>query len=517
MRRAVGVAGAVVLAAALMSACGGKTAAQTGDRSVLTIGVNSGRVSLNPARGVVLPLQFLSNAALTHENPDGTLAPALATSWHYVGTGNENFELTLRQDARFSDGTPVTASAVKTWIEYFVKANGPLAAGMSIKSIDAVGQWTVDIHLNTPNPLVPNLLADTTTGGFGLLSSPAAVANPSILDTETYGAGPYVIDPAQTVGGSQDGAHYVFVPNKYYYDKSAIHFSKVIVKVIIQPSTMLAAISTGQLDVAEGDVSTVSGAKSAGLNVVSAPTGWDGLLMMDRGPALPNGATPNPLASVDVRQALNYAIDRNAIATGITGASAKPTSEPPTVDGVDPAYRDYYSYDPAKAKQLLASGGYPHGFTLNVFDQSYKGSLGDPVLQAMAKYFSAVGVELKITPGPTHAQFDSGIFGGTYSATGFVQQPYLPMYQFYGFYLAPKGVLNQHGGDDLTLDELYQKAVTAADPSQYWRQMSARVVTEAHMVPVFAFDSFYYTAKNIGGVAFSAATGYPYPTEWYRK
>lgn len=58
----------------------------------------------------------LAYAGITHLNPDGTVAPALATSWSYVGTGNETFEFTLRHDARFSDGTPVTASAVKACI-----------------------------------------------------------------------------------------------------------------------------------------------------------------------------------------------------------------------------------------------------------------------------------------------------------------------------------------------------------------------------------------------------------------
>jgi hypothetical protein len=47
--------------------------------------------------------------------------------------------------------------------------------------------------------------------------------------------------------------------------------------------------------------------------------------------------------------------------------------------------------------------------------------------------------------------------------------------------------------------------------------MTARVVTQADEIPVFNFDAFWYTAKNIGGLAFSADNGTPYPAEWYAK
>ena len=59
--------------------------------------------------------------------------------------------------------------------------------------------------------------------------------------------------------------------------------------------------------------STASAAEAAGLDVIDAPNGTAMLLILDRGPALPNGAKPNPLASIKVRQALNYAIDRREI------------------------------------------------------------------------------------------------------------------------------------------------------------------------------------------------------------
>ena len=175
--------------------------------------------------------------------PRRELFPGLATSWRYVGDDNETFEFTLRQGAHFSDGTEVTASAVKSWFEYFANAKGPYVDQLNLKSVSTVGEWTVIMHEKSPSPELASTLADTD---IGYVASPKASANPSVLDEGTDGAGPYVVVPSQSVAGSQ----YTLVPNAYYYDPCAIRFSKVVVKIISQPSTLLEAIKSGELDVA---------------------------------------------------------------------------------------------------------------------------------------------------------------------------------------------------------------------------------------------------------------------------
>ena len=152
-------------------------------------------------------------------------------------------------------------------------------------------------------------------------------------------------------------------------------------------------------------------------------------------------------------------------------------------------------------------------------DQSFFGTLGDPVLEAMAKYFSAVGVKLSITQSSSIDQWLPQFEGGTYPATGFTQEPFLPMYQFYGFYLGPGAIANQHGWDDPALDRLWQQGAMAdaATAATDWRTMSQRIVTQADEIPVMQDDTFWYTAKNIGGVAFSSRNAAPLPTEWYIK
>src|SRR5712691_328405 len=120
------------------------------------------------------------------------------------------------------------------------KVKGYITASLALKSIDTVGKWTVDLHLSAPNSEMPYMLSEANMWGF--IGSPKAIAHASTLGTGTDGAGPYIAVPSQSIPGST----YVFKPDPYYYDQSAVHFSKVVVKIITSPTTMIEAIKSGQ-------------------------------------------------------------------------------------------------------------------------------------------------------------------------------------------------------------------------------------------------------------------------------
>ena len=342
------VALALVAAGSALSA----TATSAGSKPTLRFASATSVSNLNPAIDIDSYVLALAYAALLHINPDGSFAPALATSWHYVGTGNKTFELTLRKDAHFSDGTPVNAQAVKKWMTYFSTEKGAFAKNIPFKTIQTVGQWKVVLHLSRAEPNMPLLLSEPIESGF--IGSPKALSNPDQLKTHTDGAGPYMVDPSQTVPGD----HYTFVPNPHYYDPSAIKFSKVTYRTITQPTTLLAAVQTGQLDTGFGDLSTVKQAEAAGLNIVTAPLGWVGLLLLDRGPTTQDGQ-PNPLSKLAVRQALNYAVDRNEVNDLIYQGKSEPMWATWTQSNAlfNPKLKNYYKYNPTKAKQLIKESG----------------------------------------------------------------------------------------------------------------------------------------------------------------
>src|SRR5262249_36689518 len=269
-------------------------------------------------------------------------SPGLAVEWHFLktkagsGRANKDFELTLRRNARYSDGTLVTAAGVKTWLLYVAGAGGPQASDFGpIASVETTGKWSLVVHLRSPNPSARTELSNDSN--WGVAQSPKCVADPSKLATQTCGAGRYMLAPAQSVTND----HYTLVPNPYYYDKSNQYWSKVVIKIIPTASSQLQALETGQVDVTGGDPSTAKAAEAAGFKVLHAPSGVQ-IFSIDVG-----GAKVKALADARVRQALNYAINRKLIAAAIVGKYGSPTAEAAPAEGYDPKVERVYSYNPA--------------------------------------------------------------------------------------------------------------------------------------------------------------------------
>lgn len=486
------------------SACSGGSSPAAATPSTLTLALGAGPATLDPAKdanGYQSTMRALSNASITHLNPDGSISPGLATSYRYVGTGNRQFEFTLRHDARFADGKAVTAAAVKAWLEYFAKAGGPFVTAMGrIESIDTRGDWTVQIHLADPNAAVPYLLSEAMN--WGSVSGPAGLADPKKLGTSTDGAGPYTVQPDQSVAGN----HYTFVPNPHYPDKSRIKYKKIVVKIIESAQAMLGAVRSGQVDVATGDKTTAdSAALVAGERVLRAPTGFDGLTFLDR-----SGKTSKPLGDVRVRRALNYAVDRASIVKALFGKYGSRTSQVTSTDGYDPGYEDHYAYDPAKAKSLLAAAGYRNGFTLKVVN------FQDPLAPAIAKYLGNVGVKVDVTTAATFSQFYQDALGGRFPAMC-LSFGSTPIGLFYESTLRAHAPANPQGVVDSTLESLFLKGSSATGTKQagdYWKQMSQRITTEADFLPVVRFYAIYYVSKRVAGVSIGRTGVATFPTDW---
>jgi peptide/nickel transport system substrate-binding protein len=506
-----------------IAACGGSgsshpaaattaTFASAKQGGTLTFGIPSAPETMDAAKDAYTTyslMRYLSNEPLLIVNPStGAVGPGLATSYSYVGANNMAFQLTLRHGMRFADGSPVTASSVKAWLEYFVKAGGPQVGQVPIKSIATPDEWTVKMTFTQPTPGVPFLLSGIDNYGF--VTGPKGLANPKSLASTTDGAGPYELDPSESVTGD----HYTFVPNKNYYDQGAIKWKKIVAKVIASPSTMLEAVQSGQVDIAIGDPSTASTAESDGLTVKYAPQGWDGITFTDR-----SGKSSKPLGSVLVRQALNYAVNRKAITSAMLGKFGVPTDQWDTTDGYDQAYQNHYPYDPAKAKQLLAKAGYPNGFTLSVADQGYTGNLGDPLVQAIAQDLKAVGVTLHITTTSTSPAFLQDIFSTKFGAWG-NSWGAGPMVIYYDELFTPKGSVNPFGVSDPTITRLATRATKAppSEASRLWKQFSDRMVTQGDMLAVTEFPSLVYARHDVDGLTVTRWFLFTDPaTQWFQS
>lgn len=502
---AVSLAAALVLVAAGVAAAASR--AQTAGKPTLTIGFSFALPSLDPSKNGNGPGNIIFDlvySSLTNWASNGSVKPGLAASWHYIGRGNKNFELTLRHDERFADGSPVTAAAVKNSIEYFANNNPALGSAMGpVRAITTSGRWTVRIQLKSPNPILPLTFSNGLNWGFVI--GPKALANRSSIGTTTDGAGPYTLDQSQTVSGD----HYTLVPNKFYPDKSAVKWAKVVIKVIPSPSSLLQAATTGQVDVAVGDASTADAAAHGGLTVKHAAAGVLGYWFLDK-----SGKLSKPLSDPRVRQALNYAVDRNAIVKAFAGNYGQATSEQTTLDGWDPKMQNYYSYSPAKAKALLAAAGYPNGFSFTAITGD--AGTSTTIMQAVAQQLAAVGVQMEIKS-VSEADKVGVTLSGDYPAVLWTRGGD-PMWLFYGLFLGPKALLNEHGWDDPLLDKAWLVGQRAVNPRTYWKAMTDRTVTQADFLPLYTYENIYYVSRHVGGVNVTAAEPVaPFATSWYPK
>jgi len=497
----------LVAAGLALSACAGQTN-PTGDATqagggTLTLIQGSVPLSLDPAKsnaGQASQYVDLAYSNLIHWNGDAEFVPELAESFEFVGEGNTTFQIDLRDDVKFSDGTPLDAAAVKTYLEYFQTANGPFGATAAnlIESIETPAADTVVVHFSAPNPDAPLAFAE---GGFwGSIVNPSILADdPEALGTTTAGAGPYMLDTAATVTGSS----YVYVKNPEYFDAASQKWDKVEVKVIANANSALQAVTTGKNTWAQGTWQQVDAAASAGLQVEDSVPNVYSLFLIDR-----DGELQPALGEEKVRQALNYAIDRDAFASLLNGAA----NQQIIAEGY-PGYSEeaasVYTYDPDKATQLLAEAGYPEGFTFSVLVGTF-----DPytsqVAQALADQFADVGVTMEISTAATFPDFareqgtlqysaDVEAWGST-TMYGVAQQLVLPA-----------GVVNPWHSSDDELNALYEKASgqVGDEALATWEQLSLAVTEKAWYVPVATVGSPFFATAGLNVLGDSA--GYPNP------
>ncbi|MGW1272295.1 ABC transporter substrate-binding protein [Streptomyces sp. NPDC002491] len=489
------VAVATAVSAAACSGSPSSSGSGANASATLNLALSTQPLSLDPAKNggggneVFVDLAYQS---LVHANADGTYAPSLAEAYGYVGAGNRQFKITLRDGVKFSDGAALDSGAVKKYLEYYVGAGGPFAANAkTIGKIDTPDAKTVVLTLNAPNPDMPYFFSEH--GFFGNVISPTALAGDTArLGTTTAGAGPYMLDPAATVQGST----YTYVPNPHYYEPKSRKFKKVVVKVIANVTTAYQSLQSGQVAWTGADTSFVDKAKSSGLRTVVRPNGMSGLFIQDRA-----GTKVKAFGDVRVRQAINYAINRDELSKAIEGSVGQPLQQiiAPGFNGFDKAAESTYTYDVAKAKQLLADAGYPNGFSFTTLVGSF-----DPTTvkeaQGIAEDLKAVGITMDIDTKATFPDYARAQESGKYPSTVFTWGS-STMYAVAQQLVLPTGILNGFHSSDPELNALFDKA--AALPSDQaepvWQELSKQVTEKAWFAPVMVAHSVFVMDKGLTG------------------
>ncbi len=468
-------------------------AAQTTDPKVLTIGNPFSPLSMDPSlsgNGRAGTHLLPAYEPLLRVRADGSFEPALASAWS-LSADSKEATFTLRRDAKFSDGEPVTAAAAKASIEYWRNKKGPFSVNLAnVTSVDVIDSHSFKVKLSSPNPALLNLFEAYWL--VGDLISPKALATPDILGTQTFGAGPYRLDPAATVTGKM----YTYVPNPHYYDKARIKWDKVVMVVYEDQNSAIQAMKAGQLKVLVSD--PVTGHANASkldknIRTISEPVQWTGLIVVDR-----DGSVNPALKDVRVRQAINHAIDRKLIAKALLGDYADPTAQLQGKGfmGHDAANETRYPHDPAKAKALLAAAGYANGFEMKL---SYvNNTLSSVMSQVLAGQFKKAGINVKLNEFQNFGAMNAAARAKGMEALVFNSNmgvPNLARFQT----LAPKGSLNFYGNEDATLAQLIDEAgnlpLSKADAA--WKKVYAHVVELAWFAPIASTHTVYFVTDAV--------------------
>lgn len=497
-RREFTVGGLLLATGLAAAACGGPSGSPTLDRT-LRIGQFWPPTSLDPGKAGGESQFFLQPAydPLIYRAADGSYQPRLATAWRYVGTGNTEFEITLRDGVTFVDGSPLTADGLKASIEHFRRSAGQAAAFLApIATMTPRGRLVLRLKLNQPHPLLPSLFTQDFLAGDVI--SPAGVAAPAELATRSAGAGPYVLLPGETVAGD----HYTYGPNPKYWNPGGRFYDKITIKVLPNENTALAALKTAQVDVVAGSYAIAGGAKAAGFKVASSPAIVMGLQLNDRA-----GTLSPPLADVRVRQALNYAVDRAKITSALLGEYGVPVDQPsaPGEDGY--SEQPFYTHDPGKARQLLAAAGVGGGFALPVVVPSTPAFPGE-LVQAIASDLQQVGVTLRITA-KEPAAANSSLTQFPASSMGWGVLPAYFMGR--GLWLRDAIGMNPFHSSDPELESLDRRAAAADEHSRpaLDKQIVRRVVELGWFLPVCLSPGLLFYRDTVG---VDPVPGKPFPS-----
>ncbi|MDY6893510.1 MAG: ABC transporter substrate-binding protein [Chloroflexota bacterium] len=270
--------------------------------------------------------------------------PQLAEEWEYVAEENA-YIFKLRNDVTWHDGTKFTADDVVFTFDYTRKHLYQWVDNSIVKSAEAIDQYTVKLYLSKPyapffqdvagtQPIMPRHIWEN-------IEEPEKFVAPEAV----IGTGPYTLADYS----KEHGTYLYKVYNDYYLGKPFVDEIKF---VKISAEMIPAALKEGSVSAGDIPPEVVSEMEDAGLTVITAPVAWNAKMTINH--------HKEPLSSTQFRQALAYAINREALVQ-ITqrghALAGSPGMMPPTSDWYNPDIPQY-EYDPARAKQFLEGLGY---------------------------------------------------------------------------------------------------------------------------------------------------------------
>ena len=362
----------------------------------LVVGLVAEPVNLDPAQVTDLNSNRVGRRIVetlaTFPDESTQIVPGLAESWT-VSKDGLRYTFKLRKGISFHDGTPLNAEAVKFSIERQINAEHPFnKLGKypfanyffgNVKAVEVVDPSTVEFVLKEPRA---SFLAILTAGAASIVS-PTAVKKLGV----DYALQPVGTGPFRYVAWDR-GQRVVLERNAQYW-KSPVKVERVIYRPIVEDQARLTELLTGALDLIVGTppdfvAQLENNPKVTLLKQVGAHVWYLGINNQKK-----------PFDDKRVRQALNYAVNKEAIVRDVLKGTGSMSAGPvlPGTWGADAGLKPY-PYDPERARKLLADAGYPGGFTTSMWVPESGSGMQSPVAMAtvMQSNLKAVGVNVTL-------------------------------------------------------------------------------------------------------------------------
>jgi peptide/nickel transport system substrate-binding protein len=356
-------------------------------RPAVSIALTHDAVTLEPARLTstnerIITYYFFDY--LLSRSPEGKYGPWLVESWKRLG--DTRWEFKLRKGVKFHNGEDLTAEAVQfTFHRVLDPANRIAGRGQigTFKEFKVIDDLTFQLITHKPDPLVFHRLLRQPI----LPPKYFKERGEQYFSRNPVGTGPYVFK--EWVKDS----HITMEANPNYW-AGPLPVKRVTFKPVPEYSTRVALLKTGEVDLITNVVpdQAESLGRERGITVISSPT-LRGFFLILR----PDVA---PLNRREVRQAINYAIDKESIVRNILkgfGVVAAGQVLPQAYIGHNPDMKAY-PFDQAKARQLLTEAGLPNGFDVELSSPIGQYTLGQEISEAVAQHLSRVGIRTKHLP-----------------------------------------------------------------------------------------------------------------------
>mgnify|MGYP001374708928 CR=1 FL=1 len=394
---ALGLAAVVAVAAC---GNGGQGQSQPKGPNQLRIGIGVIPVSMDPGFDTGSWAIFVYNQVydtLVNVDSKGNIQPGVATSWKTVSP--TQWELKLRTGVKFQNGENLDAAAAMASIQRILDPANKSPWANRIALID---------HMTAPDPQTLEIYTKSPFGTLlqGLLTvwmvPPQYFKDKGLAGfaAAPVGSGPfklteYVKSDHVLLSAWKDGW------------RGAPKVDSVLIRNLPEDATRVSALQAGEVDVAWAvPAENAADLKRKGDTIIAQPIAQSMVINLQT-------TGGGPMADQQVRQALNYAIDKEALNKSILGGYGRVLDGQlvgPDGFGYDPSLKAY-PYDKAKAKQMLAAAGYPNGF-----DVTFNGTVGrypkdKEIQEAIVSQLADVGVRAKLNILEQNA-FLAGFFAG---------------------------------------------------------------------------------------------------------